>query len=91
MKYLSKKVNLNNEQKIDAVFYAENYEAVGYWDKNGSEFAIGFVYEIGVVKEGYFIYPEYGVAIKIISNSIWYWLMQTVHGTAKLNLSEDGV
>ena len=25
------------------------------------------------------------------SNSIWCWLTQAVHGTAKLNLSENGV
>ena len=90
-KIFKQKVNLNNKQKIGAVFCAENYEAAGHRDKDRSEFAIGFVYEIGIVKEGYFIYPEYGVAIKMISNSIWCWLTQAVYGTAKLNLSEGGI
>jgi hypothetical protein len=85
------KVNKNDDQIVGAVFCAKNYEAAGHRDKDRSEFAIGFVYEIGIVKEGYFIYPEYGVAIKMTSNSIWYWLTQAVHGTAKLNLSEGGV
>ena len=44
-----------------------------------------------IVKEGYFIYPEYGVAIKMTSNSIWCWQTHAVHDTAKLNLSEGGV
>ena len=64
---------------------------LGYRDKNKPEFAIGFIYEISVVKEGYFIYHEYDVAIKMTSNSIQCLLTQAVHGTAKLNLSENGV
>jgi hypothetical protein len=82
---------LNDNKLIGAVFYAENYEAAGYRDNDRSEFAVGFVFEIGLVKEGYFIYPEYGVAIKMTSNSIWCWQTQAVHGIAKLNLSEGGI
>ncbi len=43
------------------------------------------------MKEDHFFYPEYGVAIKMSSNSIWYWLTQAIHETAKLNLSEGGI
>ena len=85
------KVNLSDDKLIGAVFCAENYEAAGHRDNDRSEFAVGFVFEIGLVKEGYFIYPEYGVAIKMTSNSIWCWQTQAVHGTAKLDLSEGGV
>jgi hypothetical protein len=85
------KVNLSDEKLIGAVFCAENYEAAGHRDKDRSEFAVGFVFEIGLVKGGYFIYPEYGIAIKMTSNSIWCWQTQAVHGTAKLDLSEGGV
>ncbi len=85
------KVNMGDDKLIGAVFCAENYEAAGHQDNDRSEFAVGFVYEIGIVKEGYFIYPEYGIAIKMTSNSIWCWRTQAVHGTAELNLSEGGV
>jgi len=37
-----------------------------------SEWALGFVYEKGVIKEGIFFYPDYGVAIEMSFNSIWY-------------------
>ena len=53
--------------------------------------ALGYIYEIGEVKEGHFFYPEFGVAIEMNSNSIWYWLIQAIHGTAKLDLSGGGV
>ncbi len=86
-----KKVNMEDDKLIGAVFCAENYEAAGHRDEDQSEFAVGFVYEIGIVKEGYFIYPEYGIAIKLTSNSIWCWQTQAVHGTARLNLDEGGV
>ena len=52
---------------------------------------IGYVFEDGIVKEGYFIYPEYGVVIKLTSNTIWCWLTKTVHDTAKLDLNESGI
>ena len=81
-------VNLEDDALIGAVFCTKNYEAVGHRDKDRSEWAIGFVYEDGPVNDGYFFYPEYGVAIKLTSNSIWCWLPQSVHGTAKLNLSK---
>ena len=38
-----------------------------------------------------FIYPEYGIAIKLTSNSVWCWLTQAVHGTARLDLSDGGI
>jgi hypothetical protein len=83
-------VNLDEGEIIGAVFCAKNYEAVGHIDNDRSEVAVGYVYEEGIVKEGYFFYPEYGVAIEMTSNSIWCWLPQAVHGTAKLDLSEGG-
>ena len=43
------------------------------------------------MKEGHFFYPEYGVAIEMSSNSIWYWLTQAIYGTAELDLSEGGI
>ena len=79
-----KQVNLNDDI-IGAVFCAENYEAAGHRDKDRSNWAIGYVYEEGIVSEGYFFYPEYGVAIEMTSNSMWCWLTKAVHGTARLN------
>ncbi len=61
---------MDDSKLLGAVFCAENYEAEGYKDNDQSEFAVGFVYEIGIIKEGYFIYLEYGIAIKMTSNSI---------------------
>jgi hypothetical protein len=87
-----KKINLNLDNKlIGAVFCAENYEAAGHRDRDKSDMAIGYVFEDGIVKEGYFIYPEYGVAIELTSNTIWCWLTKAVHGMAKLDLSEGGI
>ena len=40
---------------------------MGHRDKDQTEFAIGYVYDKGIVKEGYFFYPEYGVAIELAS------------------------
>ena len=85
------KVNLSDDKLIGAVFCAENYKAAGHQDNDRSKFAVGFVFEIGLVKEGYFIYPEYDVAIKMTSNSIWCQQTQAVHGTDKLDLSEVGI
>ena len=85
------KVNLGDDKLIGAVFCAENYEAAGHQDNDWSEFAVGFVFDIGIAKEGYFIYPEYDVAIKMTSNSIWCWQTHAVHDTAKLDLSEGGI
>ena len=76
---------------VCAIFCAKNYEAIGHIDNNRSEWAIGFVYKKGEVNEGYFFYPEFGVVIEMTSNSIWCWLTQAVHDTAKLNLSEGSV
>ena len=84
------KVKLDNDEVIGAVFCTKNYQAVGHRDNDRSEFAVGYVYDEGTVKEGYFFYPEYGVAIELASNSIWCWLTKAVHGTAKLDLSEGG-
>ncbi len=62
---------MGDDKLISAVFCAKNYKAVGHKNKDQSEFAIGFVYEIGIVKKGYFIYSKYDIVIKITSNSIW--------------------
>lgn len=84
------KVKLDNDEVIGAVFCAKNYQAIGHRDDDRSEFAIGYVYDEGTVKDGYFFYPEYGIAIELASNSIWCWLTKAVHGTAQLDLSEGG-
>ncbi len=63
---------------------------MGYRDDNRSEWALGFVYEEEVVKEEIFFYPNYGVAMEILFNSIWYQKTNAVHDTARLNLSEGG-
>ena len=84
-------VNLDEKQIIGALFYAENYEAVGHSDNDRTDWALGYVYEIGKVKEGHFFYPEFGVAIEMGSNSIWYWLTQAIHGMANLDLSGGGI
>jgi hypothetical protein len=83
-------VNLEDDALIGAVFCTKNYEAAGHTDNDRSEYAIAYVYEEGIVEEGYFFYPGYGTAIEMSSNSIWCWLPQSVHGTAKLNLSKGG-
>src|SRR6266498_1364354 len=85
-----KAISLGNNKIIEALFYFKNYMAMGHCDDDRSEWALGFVYEEGVVKEGIFFYPDYGVAIEMSSNSIWYWKTNAVHGTARLNLSEGG-
>jgi hypothetical protein len=85
-----KKVKLGDDEVIGAVFCAEDYQAKGHKDKDRSEFAVGYVYDEGTVKEGYFFYPEYGIAIELASNSIWCWMTKAVHGTAKLDLNEGG-
>jgi len=82
---------LNEDEIIDAVFCAENYEAIGHTDKDRSKYVIGYVYEKGIVNKRFFFYPKYGIAIEISSNSIWCWLTQAVHGTSKLDLSEDEI
>lgn len=84
-------VGLDDNEIIGAVFCAENYEAVGHRDNDRSKYAIGYVYEEGIVGEGFFFYPEFGVAIEMSSNSIWCWLSHAVHGTSKLDLSKDGI
>jgi hypothetical protein len=83
-------VGLDDNDIIGAVFCAENYEAIGHKDNDRSKYAVGYVYEEGIVKEGFFFYPEFGIAIEMSSNSIWCWLTQAVHGTSKLDLSEGG-
>ncbi len=62
---------------------------MGYHNDDRSEQALGFVYKEGVVKEGIFFYPDYGMAIKISSNSIWYQKTNAVHDTTRLNLSKE--
>ena len=65
------KVQLGDDKIIGAVFGAKNYESVGHEDNDRSDFAIAYNYEVNVVNEGYFFYPDYGVAIEMSSNSIW--------------------
>ena len=76
---------------IGAIFCAENYEAAGHRDGDKSDMVIGYVFEDSIVKKGYFIYPEYSVAIELTSNTIWCWLIKVIHGTAKLDLSEGDI
>jgi len=83
-------VGLDDNEIIGAVFCAKNYEAMGHKDNDRSKYAIGYVYEEGIVEGGFFFYPEFGVAIEMSSNSIWCWLTQAVHGTSKLDLSKGG-
>ena len=85
-----KQVKLDDDKMIGALFYIENYQAVRYKDNDESEFAIGYIFEKGVVKDGYFFYSKFGVAIEMTSNSIWCWMTQAIHGIAKLDLSEGG-
>jgi hypothetical protein len=80
-------VKLNDDELIGAIFCTKNYEAIGHVDKDRSDYAIGYVYEEGIVKEGHFFYPEYGIAIEMTSNSIWYWKSKAIHGTTRLNTS----
>ena len=84
-------VNLDEKQIIVALFCADNYEAVGHPNNDRTDWTLEYVYEIGEVKEGHFFYPEFGVAIEMSSNSIWYWLTQAIHRMAKLDLSGGGV
>jgi hypothetical protein len=79
------KVKLDKDEIIGAVFCTKNYEAIGHKDKDRSEFAVGYVYNEGIVRGGHFFYPEYGIAIELTSNSVWCWLTTAVHGTAKLD------
>jgi hypothetical protein len=85
-----KKVNIRRDGMIGALFCAKNYEANGHSDNDRSDWALGFVYEKGIVKDGHFFYPEYGVTIEMTSNLTWYWLTKAVHGTAIIDLSEGG-
>lgn len=84
------KADLSDDEVIGALFCTKNYEATGHRDNDRTDYAIGYVYEEGTVEDGYFFYPEYGVAIEMTSNSMWCWLTKAVHGTAKLKLSNDG-
>jgi len=61
---------MGDDKLINVIFCAKNYEAAGHRDKDQSEFAVSFVYKIGIVKKGYFIYPKCGIAIKMTSNFI---------------------
>ncbi len=63
---------------------------MGHHNDNRSKWALGFVYKEGVVKKRIFFYPNYDMTIEMSSNSIWYQKTNTVHDTAKLNLSEGG-
>ena len=82
-----KKVSLSDDKLIGAVFCAENYEAAGHRDKDRSEWAVGFCYNTVPIRKGYFIYPEYGIAIEMTSNSLWCWKTQAVHGITRLDLN----
>ncbi len=79
-KEFKKKINLRDNKLIGVVFYAENYEAVGYRDNDRSEQAVGFCFDTILIEKGYFIYPKYDVAIEIMSNSFWYQKTQVIHG-----------
>jgi hypothetical protein len=74
-------VTIEDGKIIGAVFCTKNYKAAGHTDNDRSKWAIGYVYDEGIVENGYFIYPEYGIAIEMSSNSMWCWLPQAVHGT----------
>ncbi|UZO15331.1 uncharacterized protein OCT59_006759 [Rhizophagus irregularis] len=45
---------LDDNEIIGAVFCTENYEAIGHIDNDRSEYAVGYVYEEGIVKDGFF-------------------------------------
>src|SRR3989337_1269135 len=77
-----KKISLEDDKIIGAVFCAENYEAAGHRDKDRSEWVVGFCYDYPIsIKKGYFIYPEYGIAIEMTTNALWCWKTQCVHDT----------
>ncbi|RIA82191.1 hypothetical protein C1645_835766 [Glomus cerebriforme] len=82
-----KNTQLDDEKIIGALFCTKNYEAVGHVNNDRSDWTIGYIYEERIVKNGYFFYPEYGIAIEITSNSIWYWLTKSVYSTAKLKIN----
>ena len=63
-------VNWNEKKIIDALFCIENYEAIGHIDIDKTDWALGYVYETGIMKEDHFFYPEYRVAIEMSSNLI---------------------
>src|SRR6266511_3677844 len=65
-----KTVSLDDNEIIRALFCSKNYMTMRHHDDDRSEWALGFVYEEGVVKEGIFFYPDYDVAIEMSSNSI---------------------
>src|SRR6266511_5914307 len=65
-----KAVSLGDNEIIEVLFYSKNYMTMRHHDDDRSEWALGFVYEEGVVKEGIFFYPDYDVAIEMSSNSI---------------------
>jgi len=71
-KDFKKAVSLDDNKIIRALFCFKNYMAMGYCDDDRSEWALEFVYEEGVVKEGIFFYLNYSMAIEMSSNSIWY-------------------
>ncbi len=53
-KDFKKAISLGNNEIIEVLFCSKNYMAMGYHDDDRSEWALGFVYEEGVVKEGFF-------------------------------------
>ncbi len=68
-----KKISLKDEKLIDAVFCAENYKAVEHKDNDQLEWVVDFCYDYSIlIKKEYFIYPKYGIAIEMITNSLWY-------------------
>jgi len=85
-----KKVDLEDDKLIGAVFCAKNYVAAGYHDNDRSEWAVGFCYDHpNLINKGYFIYSKYEIAIKMTSNTLWYWKTQYVHGTTTLDLGNN--
>ena len=80
---------MSDNKLIGAVFCAKNYKAIRYFDDDHSEWAIGYIYEKEVVENGYFFYPEFGIAIKLTTNSIWYWKTNTIYNIADLDLSKS--
>jgi len=65
-----KQVKLDDDKMIGILFYAENYQTIRYKDNDKSEFAIGYVFKKGVVKDGCFFYLKFNIAIKMTLNCI---------------------
>ncbi len=85
-----KKISLEDEKLIGAIFCIENYKAVGHKDNDRSEWTVDFCYDYPIpIKKGYFIYPKYGIVIEITTNSLWYQKIKYVYDIATLNLNSS--